>query len=145
MRNKPVLLTVTGVSSNRGEEDDAMRLITVGTLSGAQNKWKLRYEESQADSSEKHCITMTMDDGVVTMKRDGVYGTNMVFQKGRRFESSYQTPFGTFDMGIFPTHVNYKVDEAGQGEISLRYQLDIQGQYTSVHDLRIDFAASKRP
>lgn len=143
MRKKPVLLTVTGVAMHRGEEDDAMRLTTVGTLSGSRNKWKLKYEERQSDSDEKHQITMTLDDGIVTMRRDGAYGTNMVFQKGRRYESSYRTPFGTFDMGIFPSRVDYYVNEGGQGEISLKYQLDIQGQFTSVHHLRIDFAASQ--
>lgn len=144
MRNKPVLLTVTGVAMHKGEEDDAMRLTTMGTLSGSQDKWKLKYEESQSDSNEKHSITMTMDGGTVTMKRGGAHGTNMVFQKGRRFESSYRTPFGTFDMGIFPSRVDYHVNEGGEGEISLKYQLDIQGQYASVHHLRIDFAANKR-
>ena len=143
MRKKPVLLTVTGVAMHRGEEDDAMRLTTVGTLSGSRNKWKLKYEERQSDSDEKHQITMTLDDGIVTMRRDGAYGTNMVFQKGRRYESSYRTPFGTFDMGIFPSRVDYYVNEGGRGEISLKYQLDIQGQFTSVHHLRIDFAASQ--
>ncbi|MGI6653215.1 MAG: DUF1934 domain-containing protein [Christensenellales bacterium] len=143
MRKKPVLLTVTGVAMHRGEEDDAMRLTTVGTLSGSRNKWKLKYEERQSDSDEKHQITMTLDDGIVTMRRDGAYGTNMVFQKGRRYESSYRTPFGTFDMGIFPSRVDYYVNEGGQGEISLKYQLDIQGQFTSVHHLRIDFAANQ--
>ncbi len=143
MRKKPVLLTVTGVAMHRGEEDDAMRLTTVGTLSGSRNKWKLKYEERQSDSDEKHQITMTLDDGIVTMRRDGTYGTNMVFQKGRRYESSYRTPFGTFDMGIFPSRVDYYVNEGGQGEISLKYQLDIQGQFASVHHLRIDFAASQ--
>ena len=80
MRKKPVLLTVTGVAMHRGEEDDAMRLTTVGTLSGSRNKWKLKYEERQSDSDEKHQITMTLDDGIVTMRRDGAYGTNMVFE-----------------------------------------------------------------
>ena len=85
---------------------------------------------------------MTMDKGVVTMMRDGAYGTNMVFEKGYRYESSYQTPFGALDMGIYPTHVNYDVGEDGNGEVNLKYQLDIQGQYTSFHDLRIRFQAS---
>ncbi len=143
MKRKQVLLTVTGIASNRDEEDDALRLTTVGTLSGQADNWKLRYTESQPDTNEKHSITMTLGDGVVTMKRGGSYGTNMVFKKGNRFQSSYRTPYGTFDMGIFPTVVDYRVDDGGEGVVSLRYQLDIQGQYTSVHNLNISFAASK--
>ncbi len=142
MKGKDVLLTVTGLANNVDEDDGAMRLTTVGRLTGKKDKWKLKYTEMQPDTNEKHNITMTMDKGVVTMMRDGAYGTNMVFEKGYRYESSYQTPFGALDMGIYPTHVNYDVGEDGNGEVNLKYQLDIQGQYTSFHDLRIRFQAS---
>jgi uncharacterized beta-barrel protein YwiB (DUF1934 family) len=47
-------------------------------------------------------------------------------------------------MGIFPTQVDYKVEDTGDGEIALRYQLDIQGQFTSVNDLKISFSPNKR-
>ncbi|NLD52213.1 MAG: DUF1934 domain-containing protein [Clostridiales bacterium] len=144
MKRRKVLLTVTGMTSDFGETDEAMRLVTTGTLTGEKDKWKLRYEESQLDTKEKRRITMTMDSGVVTMAREGAWGTNMVFQRGRRFETSYNTPFGAFGMGIFPTQVNYKVDDSGEGEIALRYQLDIQGQFSSVNDLRISFSANKQ-
>ncbi len=144
MKRRKVLLTVTGVTSDFGETDDAMRLITTGTLTREKDMWKLRYEENQVDSNEKRRITMTMDDGVVTMARDGAWGTNMVFQQGRRFETSYNTPFGAFGMGIFPTQVNYSVDDTGRGEVSLKYQLDIQGQFTSVNDLKISFSENKQ-
>ena len=145
MKRKKVLLTVTGVTSDFGETDDALRLTTVGTLTKEKDaSWKLRYEESQPDTNEKRKVTMTMDRGVVTMARDGSWGTNMVFQQGRRFETSYNTPFGAFGMGIFPTQVNYTVDDDGAGEIALKYQLDIQGQFTSVNDLKISFSANKQ-
>lgn len=142
MKRKKVLLTVTGMAGDFGETDEAMRLITTGTLSNEKGQWKLRYEENQPDTKEKRRVTMTMDDGVVTMARDGAWGTNMVFQRGRRFETSYNTPFGAFGMGIFPTQVDYRVDDSGEGEIALRYQLDIQGQFTSVNDLNIRFSAN---
>ncbi|NLC32944.1 MAG: DUF1934 domain-containing protein, partial [Clostridiales bacterium] len=64
--------------------------------------------------------------------------------QGRRFETNYNTPFGAFGMGIFPTQVNYTVNESGDGEIALRYQLDIQGQFTSVNDLKISFSPNRQ-
>ncbi len=143
MRAKPVRLTVTGVAYNRNEEDEAMRLTTFGTLSGSPKQWKLRYTERQADSDEKHDITMTMGEGVVTVARKGAFGSDLVFQQGHRYEGSYRTPYGDLSMGIFPTQVDYKVSDDGAGEVSLRYQLDIQGRYTSVHKLDIAFESSK--
>ena len=144
MRTKPVRLTVTGIAYNRNEEDEAMRLTTFGTLSGTPKQWKLRYTERQADSNEKHDITMTMGEGVVTMARKGAFGSDLVFQQGHRYEGSYRTPYGDLAMGIFPTQVAYKVGEDSAGEVNLRYQLDIQGRYTSVHKLDIAFEASQQ-
>ncbi len=144
MRAKPVRLTVTGVAYNRNEEDEAMRLTTFGTLSGSPKQWKLRYTERQADSDEKHDITMTMGEGVVTVARKGAFGSDLVFHQGHRYEGSYRTPYGDLSMGIFPTQVDYKVSDDGAGEVSLRYQLDIQGRYTSVHKLDIAFESSQK-
>ena len=144
MRSKPVRLTVTGVAYNRNEEDEAMRMTTFGMLSGTPEHWKLRYTERQADSNEKHDITMTMGDGMVTVARKGAFGSDLVFRQGHRYEGSYRTPFGELSMGIFPTEVDYSINQDGDGAISLRYQLDIQGRYTSVHKLDISFESNKR-
>jgi uncharacterized beta-barrel protein YwiB (DUF1934 family) len=144
VRSKPVKLTVTGVAFNRNDEDEAMRLVTFGTLSGDPSLWKLRYTERQADSNEKHDITMTMGEGVVTVARKGAFGSDLVFQQGHRYEGSYRTPYGDLAMGIFPTRVDYQINKEGKGEVSLRYQLDIQGRYTSVHKLDIAFETSKK-
>ena len=143
MRSRPVKLTVTGVAYNRNEEDEAMKLTTFGTLSGSPKQWKLRYSERQADSNEKHDIVMTMGEGMVTVERKGAFGSDLVFQQGRRYEGSYRTPYGNLSMGIFPTQVDYRISDEGEGEVSLSYQLDIQGNYTSVHKLDIAFETNK--
>ena len=67
-----------------------------------------------------------------------------MFRKGHRYEGSYHTPFGDLSMGIYPTQVHYNVNQDGDGEVNLRYQLDIQGRYTSVHRLDIAFETNKK-
>ncbi|WP_303740524.1 DUF1934 domain-containing protein [Desulfovibrio piger] len=100
-------------------------------------------QQTQPDTAETHKVTFTMQDGVVTMSREGDYRTSMIFSQGNRYESSYNTPYGALDMGIFPTQVKYSVDDA-RGEVLLKYQLDIQGQYSSMREMRIRFAPSHR-
>ena len=84
-----------------------------------------------------------MKDGVVTMNREGEFTTSMIFSQGNRYEGSYNTPYGSLEMGVFPTQVKYNVDDA-RGEVVLKYQLDIQGQYASMREMRIRFAPSHR-
>ena len=145
MRGKKVLLSVVGIAQDVGadEASDEMRLVTTGELSGKDDAWSLRYTETQPDTAETHKVTFTMQDGVVTMSREGDYRTSMNFSQGNRYESSYNTPYGALDMGIFPTQVKYSVDDA-RGEVLLKYQLDIQGQYSSMREMRIRFAPSHR-
>lgn len=141
MRGKKVLLSVVGVVQDVGAEEasDEMRLVTTGELSGEEDSWKLRYIETQPDSAETHKVTFTMQDGVVTMSREGAYHTSMIFSQGNRYEGSYNTPYGALDMGVYPTQVKYKVDDA-RGEVLLKYQLDIGGQFASMREMRIRFA-----
>ena len=145
MHKKKVLLSVTGLVQEAGEDEanDEMRLVTTGELSGADDSWSLRYTEAQPDGEASHEVVFTMHNGVVTMNRDGDYNTSMIFSKGSRFEGSYHTPFGALEMGVFPTQVKYHVDD-DRGEVLLQYQLDIQGQYSSMREMRIRFAASRR-
>ena len=63
-------------------------------------------------------------------------------EQGRRFEGSYQTPYGALAMGVYPTHVKYRVDDEATGEVNLTYQLDLQGQFAAMHELRIRFCPS---
>lgn len=137
MMKKQVILSVSGAV--QGEDDDSIRLMTTGLLTGDQDHWKLRYNETAPDSDLSNHITVSMDNGIVTMQREGPFSTAMVFQKGRRFESSYNTPFGSLDMAVYPTRVNYSVDN-GMGEVNLQYQLDLQGQFAAMHEINIRFA-----
>ncbi len=139
MTSKQVLLSVTGTAQNPQEDEDAVRLLTTGTLTGDNNAWRLDYTETQPDGGGTHEITVTLDGGVVTMQRQGEYATSMVFEKGCRFEGSYATPFGELAMGVYATQVKYQVDPQTGGEVNLQYQLDLQGQFAEMHELRIRF------
>ena len=144
MKKTEVLLSVSGWSQGQDEEkEDSVRLLTTGFLSRQGEDWRIDYTETQ-DDDDAHDITLTMGKGVVTMQRKGPYHTSMVFEKGRRFEGSYITPYGDLDMGIFSTQVKYSVDEEATGEVQLQYQLDLQGQFAAMHELNIRFCPAHK-
>lgn len=144
MDKKQVLLSVSGISQGQGEQkNETVRLLTTGTLTGEKDAWRIDYTETQPDSDSSN-ITLTMGKGVVTMQRLGAFSTSMVFEKGRRFEGSYETPYGVLDMGVFATQVRYRVDEDLTGEVQLQYQLDLQGQFAAMHQLQIRFCPAHK-
>ncbi len=139
MQKKQVLVSITGWTRENDVQDDPMRLLTTGTLTGEKDAWRIDYTETEPDDGETHFVTLTMGKGVVTMERSGQFATSMVFDQGRRFEGSYRTPFGDLAMGVYPTQVKYQVDRDHTGEVNLTYQLDLQGQFAAMHELRIRF------
>lgn len=144
MEKKQVLLSVLGQSqADQHDQPETVRLLTTGTFCGTRDAWRIDYTETQPDDSQSHDVILTMEKGVVTMQRVGDYATSMVFEQGRRFEGCYHTPFGALDMGVYATQVKYEMDESAEsGEVNLKYQLDLQGQYAAMHELRIRFCPS---
>ncbi len=130
-----------GWTHDDDEPADSVRLLTTGTLSGGKDQWRIDYTETQPDN-ESSDVILTMGKGVVTMQRTGPFGTSMVFQQGRRYEGTYRTPYGDLSMGVYSTHVKYKVEDGMNGEVNLTYQLDLQGQFAAMHELRIRFCPS---
>ena len=142
-KKQQVLLSVMGWTHEDDDPSDTIRLLTTGTMTGGKDAWRIDYTETQPDN-ESSDVTLTLDQGVVTMQRSGAFATSMVFEQGRRFEGSYRTPYGDLDMGVYPTHVKYEVDGAAGGKVDLVYQLDLQGQFAAMHELRIRFCPSGR-
>ena len=137
MKAQKVILSVSGTV--QGEDDEGVRLMTTGMLSGGDPHWKLRYNETMPDGDTSHRVTVSLDENVVTMQRDGAFATSMVFEKGHRFEGNYSTPFGDIEMGVYPVRVDWHVN-GGVGEVDLKYQLDLRGQFAAMHELSIRFA-----
>ena len=120
MKNKDVLLTLTGRTALLDDYDGVLRVTTLGKLSGKKDSWRLRYSETVTDENEIQNVILTMDKGIVTMASDGPFATDMVFEKGCRFEVS-TVPVWLLDMGIFPTLVKYNINGDG-AEGKPRYQ-----------------------
>ena len=136
-----VLLSVMGKNKGMddGEDMDTVKLMTTGELHKIPDGWQLDYTESDPESGDNQYIVLTMTHKGVTMQRRGAYGTTMVFEKDRRFEGFYRTPYGDLRMGVFATRVGWKA-EKGQGHVELQYQLDVQGHFSAVHELTLRFA-----
>ena len=137
---KTVLLSITGLSKTNGVPDDAIKLFTTGYLSGDGDSWKLRYSETSPDDvNDRNHVTLTMNQGTVTMTNSQNKGADMVFVRGSRYQGVYRTPYGDMDLAVFPSEVNYRIGR-DSGEINLSYQLDFDGQYASDHELHIIYA-----
>lgn len=139
----PIMLTLV----SDGEPDGEMRLQLRGSAALQRGGLVISYTETMEDpdggpsvSSE---IRLLVREGHVTMLRKGEYGSTMVFDRGRRFESDYHTPYGTMAMAVVATRVDC-VPDPRKGRIHLDYQLTIGG-FTSTRTMRINWHAETLP
>ena len=96
----------------------------------------LTYEEVLDEALPPQPITITLEDDTLMMERGGDYATQMIFRRGQRYEGQYDTPFGSMDLALFCTRLKTRLDEEG-GEISLHYQMDLNGQFAAAHKMEI--------
>ena len=136
----PVLVSLQAIATSNGDEPEVLSLMTAGELQKTSNGYTLRYEETMHEGTTPTLVELTLEKGVINMRRKGEYEVNMVFQKGQRYEGQYHTPFGTLDLALFSTKADFKTDEQ-DGEIRLQYQLDINGQFVAVHQLELFYSA----
>ena len=127
--------------------DYPIQFMTVGNLSYTnKDEAKLEYAESQQDEETGEILTsdisLSLRNGKITMERKGDFSNTMVFAKGQRFEGVYHTPYGEMDMAVFTKEAACKFGKT-EGNIHLKYQLNIQGNYTSTNELHLEYKAGK--
>ena len=74
--------------------------------------------------------TIRVDDHSVKMRRTGIagFGAELYFEKGKRFSSVYETPYGPMGVEVLTEHVKNNLDmETGSGSIDVEYHVSMEG------------------
>lgn len=121
--SKRVYVSIKGESKVNGE-NDTTELMTEGLYTQKGGKYLLKYRESLEEGGQDCSTVIKFDRGVMTMTRSGASNTQMIFEPGKRHISHYETPVGSFTVGIMTDSINIDVNEDG-GDINVRYMLDI--------------------
>ena len=99
---KDITIKIVGRRYAEGELEDEMEFISDAKMYERAGARYLLYEESEFSGFPGCKTRLKLTDDSIKMKRYGEeaagYGTELVFEKGKRFTSIYETPFGAFDM-----------------------------------------------
>ncbi len=141
----PVFINLLAIARYDHMPDYPIQFMTVGKLNYANSgEALLQYVESQQDEETgeilKSDICLSLHDGKITMERKGDFTNTMVFAKGQRFEGVYHTPYGEMDMAVFTKEAECRFGSS-EGNLHLKYQLNIQGNYASTNELHLEYKA----
>ena len=126
LAKKDITIKIIGRRYVGDNMEDEMEFISDGTMFDRNGALYFVYDESEFSGFPGCKTSLKLTEDTLRMKRIGSeasgYGTELVFKKGMRFTSRYNTPYGHFDMEVLTTDV-----KEGFGNIRLDYDVCFQG------------------
>jgi uncharacterized beta-barrel protein YwiB (DUF1934 family) len=138
MEEKEVMLSIVGTQSAPDGEEATVELLTKGTYRRQGDVHTLEYVETDPNSRADSKTTITLDGPCVSLLRQGASFSQMFFEEGRKYVSSFHTPLGDMTVGVFPLSVAYRLEENG-GEVDLQYQMDWAGKFANLNQFNVNF------
>lgn len=122
---RDVLLTISGmqIAIEDTDSDDKIEVMTTASYYKRNGKHYVLYEELQEDSQVvKNKIKFSPE--AVEVHKSGAVNTNLLFTPNKKSAAYYETPFGTFSMGISANEIHMK-EERERIHLNMDYILDV--------------------
>lgn len=126
---KEVMIRIKGKQIHRDQGDEEMEFVTEGKLYRRNGTVYLLYDETELSGVPGCQTRLRLRDGEIQMKRfgEGADGTEILFEKGKRYTGVYDTPFGTIEMEVLTNNVASNISEEGDGNIDIDYDISLKG------------------
>ena len=99
--------------------------------------WELSYQESDLTGLDGVLTTFRVEQGKITLPREGKLRSQMVFQEGVRHESLYQMEFGALMMVVCAKKIVHELSQTG-GTVDLVYSIEIEHAMAGTVDYHLD-------
>lgn len=127
---KDIMLRIIGKSLVGEQEEDQIEFITEGKFYEKGNTIYITYDESELSGMPGCKTSLRVEANHVRMKRFGRNignDTIMEFQKGKRTEGMYETPFGSFEMELLTNEIKSTLSKEGNGGVDIDYHISLKG------------------
>ena len=126
---KEVMIKIKGKQISRENGEDEMEFVTEGKLYRRNGTLYLIYDETELSGIPGCQTRLRLRDGEIQMKRFGEgagSGTEILFEKGKRYTGFYDTPFGAIEIEVLTNKVDSNLSEEG-GNIDIDYDISLKG------------------
>ena len=126
-----------GEQSYGGVEPEVTELITEGTMTiDDGGEIVLEYQESELTGMEGTNTRFTVSQDEVELRRTGTVDSRILFQRGKRNSSLYETPWGTMMVDVSTTRLAHRLSERG-GVMEIGFTIAVNHQVTGKNRFRI--------
>ncbi|MDO5409903.1 MAG: DUF1934 domain-containing protein [Lachnospiraceae bacterium] len=137
---KDVLLTIKGRHKERGGDWEGLEVMTTGVQYEKNGSIYLVYDEimGEEDSDVSHNrIKIEQEPLTVTMTKSGAVVSVMSFGENIKENSNYETPFGSFTLGVDTREISF-INNEEELRLQIRYSLEMNYEYLSESDICIE-------
>ena len=136
--NKEVIISIEGqeIIPEMGEENKT-ELVTEGKYYKKGEKHYLSYKETEVTGFDATTTMLKIEDNRVALTRYGQVNTHMVFASGEKHTGYYDTPYGSFTVGVVSDDVKVEFEE-NRGKINIHYLLEIDNNTKAEHRLSLN-------
>ncbi|WP_461207582.1 YwiB family protein [Clostridium sp. DL1XJH146] len=125
------------LSSQIGNEEDSIEIVTQGSFYKKENYYYAVYEETELSGMDGTTTTMKFNGEEFNLIRMGTTNTEMKFKNEDENISMYSTPYGTLELLISTNELDIQVDDEG-GDVFIDYYLSVEGQQTNNTQLKVN-------
>jgi uncharacterized beta-barrel protein YwiB (DUF1934 family) len=133
---KDVIISISGVQAMVDAEREKVELVTAGKFSRFNDGYALSYMESALVGLEGTRTTFQVEKDRITLVRAGSVNSQMVFEKGRKHFSLYETDFGAMTLAVSAKRVDSSLNDSG-GEIDINYSIEIDHELAGENTFHI--------
>jgi len=137
METQKALVTVSGIhGSGDIENPENVQVASVGSYGKKGKAFKIEYDESEITGMAGTRTTIIANQTTVAMKRTGAVESYLSFSRGRKQTSYYNTPYGSFEVGVEPFEMEISLTEQG-GFVHVAYEVEMNHVTSGVNTLDI--------
>lgn len=132
-----IKLIIQGTQEVENEDKNTIELVTEGKYYKKNDAYYLIYDESELSGMEGSTTTLKILENKITMKRYGSNNSKLVFERGIKHRSKYETMYGLLDMEVFTQDMKIHSTDKDKLHIEVKYDLNITNMISSKNTLCI--------
>lgn len=149
---KDIMLKIIGKKienatvQNAESIEDQVEFITEGRFYKRGNSFYLVYDETDPSGLEDSTTSLKITGDRIKMKRYGEeFGmeTAIEFEKGKRYNGIYDTPYGAFEMEVLTNDIKNNILNIGEGTLDIDYDISLKGLSEGRNMLKIEIMNTK--
>jgi uncharacterized beta-barrel protein YwiB (DUF1934 family) len=131
---KDVIISVSGLQFSEASDESPIELISPGQYFNKGGKHYILYEEVMEGFQEPTKNILKVWDNCLDVTKKGTSNVHMVFEKNKKNDTYYYTPFGSLMIGVDATNIQINEQE---DNIDIKVEYGLEMNYEHIADCKI--------